>query len=102
MSNNKKKNKKNNGTVKKRTVKQNKDIKAESFKEENKVSAKSEFVAPDEEEILEIKEARIKDFDKKEEVELKSRDWPDTPWFNFLRKLEFFWEYYKWFVIIPV
>ena len=112
MSNNKKKNRKNNTPDKDRAAKQNKNTKADSLKtqkpgEETKTSAeddsvKDEFVAPDEEEILEIKEARIKDFDKKEEVELKSRDWPDTPWFNFLRKLEFFWEYYKWFVIIPV
>ena len=53
-----------------------------------------------EEDILAIKEARIRK-DNEEEVEEEKKEHPDTPFWRFMKKLDFFWEYYKWFVIIP-
>ncbi len=53
-----------------------------------------------EEEILAIKEARIRR-DDEEEAEEEKKEHPDTPFWRFMKKLDYFWEYYKWFVIIP-
>ncbi|MBO7374335.1 MAG: hypothetical protein J6X45_07580 [Lachnospiraceae bacterium] len=53
-----------------------------------------------EEDILAIKEARIRK-DNEEEVEEEKKEHPDTPFWRFMKKLDFFWEYYKWFIIIP-
>lgn len=75
--------------------------------ESKKQSSDTENDKPDaieneisEEEILAIKEARIRR-DDEEEAEEEKKEHPDTPFWRFMKKLDYFWEYYKWFVIIP-
>ena len=52
----------------------------------------------DEEKLLLAKEERFLDKEEEEEVEEEE---DDSAWGNFKRKIGFFLDYYKWFVIIP-
>ena len=69
---------------------------------DNKEADKNDAIenAISEVDILAIKEARIRKDDEGEEEE-KKKELPDTPFWRFVKKLDYFWEYYKWFVIIP-
>lgn len=72
----------------------------EKKEETNPEGEKKEYLDPDREKLLELKEERIRK-EGEEEEEVK-KEVPDTPFRRFLKKIEFFWDYYKWLVIIPV
>ena len=81
--------------VKKEETSEVKEEKTSEAKEENA----DEFEGlTDAEKLLLAKEERFLDKEEEEEVE---EEIDDSAWGNFKRKIGFFLDYYKWFVIIP-
>lgn len=76
------------------TIKKN--VKPSEVKTENTGKAFSE---PTEEEILRIKEEHLVGIAEEEEQEEKK---PDTVFRKIYKSLEYFFDYYKWYVIIPL